>query len=612
MPARLATLTMAPPGARCSAAARVRTIGAVRLVVMTFPRSRAECLRIGPRWFSPALLTRMSNRPKRATTRAGSAMTASRSVTSRANAAARSLPSRATCSSSRVWRRATRATRAPARINFSVTERPIPDDAPVTRATRSARSARCGERIAIMTSLALDDCFVTGFYQDSSPNAASCALHSRRARPLAWPGVTSLMTSPFVHRPFRCAAVLAAALAGCGANPTARPNGQAGGGASSGAGGLVVGGNGGGGVNACKTTSAGQMMVKQPVDIILVLDNSGSMADELAAVETNINQNFATILNGADLDYRVILISRHRKDVRAMSGESSTSICVESPLSGLAQCPSPANPTSAPKPIFGPRFFHYNVKIESHDSFETGILAGYHSPDVRTNLTLIGWKEWLRPKTKKVFLELSDDDEGAGDDALVLTVDNFISQLTAMAPEFGTDAQHPNFVFHSIVGLAEKADSTAAYLPDEAVQTAKCTGNGDTVSNAAPTYQELSRRTGGLRFPICQFSGYDVVFRTIANDVITQSKLGCDFAIPPAPAGSTLDLDKVAVKYTKSNGTDTISFGQSRTQADCQSNAFYIQNDRIYLCNDTCNTVQADLGASIEVLFTCTSTIIVR
>jgi len=66
-------------------------------------------------------------------------------------------------------------------------------------------------------------------------------------------------------------------------------------------------GTAGGGAN-CATTSAGAMLVKQPVDIILVLDNSGSMADELAAA----------------VDYRVILISRHRKDVRAMSGESST------------------------------------------------------------------------------------------------------------------------------------------------------------------------------------------------------------------------------------------------------------------------------------------------
>ena len=370
-------------------------------------------------------------------------------------------------------------------------------------------------------------------------------------------------------------------------------------------------GTAGGGAN-CATTSAGAMLVKQPVDIILVLDNSGSMADELAAAEQNINVNFAQILAAAAVDYRVILISRHRKDVRAMSGESSTSVCVEAPLSGLAKCPSAANPASVAAPVFSDRFFQYNVKIESHDSFETGILAGYHSPDARTHLTTVGWKEWLRPNAKKVFLEMSDDDEGVGDDTQILTVDQLITQLITMAPEFGRDAQHLNFVFHSIVGLAEKAPATSAYLPTEPVQREICTGNADDVTNPAPTYQELSRRTGGLRFPIRQFAGYDTVFHAIAEDVIMKSQLACDFAIPPPPEGETLDLGKVAVKYTKGDGSGAVEFGQALTQGDCQSNAFYIKDNRIFLCTDTCSTVEADSMASVDVLFTCASTIIVK
>ena len=112
-----------------------------------------------------------------------------------------------------------------------------------------------------------------------------------------------------------------------------------------------------GGGRHCATTSAGAMLVKQPVDIILVLDNSGSMADELAAAEQNINVNFAQILTAAAVDYRVILISRHRKDVRAMSGESSTSICVEAPLSGLAKCPSADEPRVGCRPRSFPTVF---------------------------------------------------------------------------------------------------------------------------------------------------------------------------------------------------------------------------------------------------------------
>jgi hypothetical protein len=418
----------------------------------------------------------------------------------------------------------------------------------------------------------------------------------------------------------------AALTAGCGsAGSTSRSTTGQGGGAGAamtagvGGSGTITGptsGAGAGTSGACVVKNAEAMIVKQPVDIILVLDNSGSMADELAAVETNINVNFANILNAVGIDYRVILVSRHRKDVRAASGESSTSVCVEAPLSGLTTgCPSPANPITVPAPVFSTHFFQYNVKIESHDSLEIGILGGYNAPDTRTGLAPTGWQAWARPQAKKVFLEMSDDDEGVSGDTDILTPDQFIAQLTALVPANFGDAAHPAFVFHSIVGLAEKANPTDAYLPTEPIQMAKCTGNGDNVTNAGVTYQQLSVRTGGLRFPICQFSGYDAVFNTIANDVITKSQLGCDFEIPDPPIATTLDLDKVAVKYTKGDGSGSVTFGQSTSLATCQSNAFYIAKDatgkdRIYLCTDTCRTVQADDMGSVEVLFTCNSTII--
>jgi hypothetical protein len=348
--------------------------------------------------------------------------------------------------------------------------------------------------------------------------------------------------------------------------------------------------------DTCATTSATPTLIRQPVDIILVLDNSGSMADELDAVEKNINLNFANILQQSGVDYRVILISRHRKDVRAASGESSTSVCVSSPLSGLAVCPGP-------KPVLSDRFFQYSIKIESTDSFDQ-ILATYNARDQKFDLTQLGWSEWLRPGAKKVFLEMTDDNAA-------LPVDTFLQKLTALSPsQFGTDAAHPAFVFHSIIGIQQKAPPTAPYAPDEPIQMATCSGGGDTVANAGLAYQDLSKRTGGLRFPICEFASYDSVFTAIANDVVVKAQLACDFDIPPASAGQALDLGKVAVAFTKGGASAPTQFGQAKTSADCEPNAFYIENNHIYLCPDTCSVVQADGAAKLDVLFTCQSTII--
>ncbi len=354
----------------------------------------------------------------------------------------------------------------------------------------------------------------------------------------------------------------------------------------------------------CAVATADAKLIKEPVDIILVLDNSGSMAQELQAVEDNINLNFASILAASDVDYRVILLSRHRKDVRAPSGESSTSICVSSPLSGLLTCPGPA-------PVLSERFKHYNEKIESHDSLENIILF-YNRADTRTALTKVGYSEWLRVGAKKVFLELSDDDEGGADDAQIYTADTFFKALVKLDPaQFGANEAKPNIVWHSIIGLKEKPAASDAYQADEPIQLAMCSGNADKISSPGLVYQELSRRTGGLRFPLCQFGAYDVVFHRIAEDVVTKAQVACDFALPEAPPMQTLALDNIAVSYGVAQGPAT-QLKQAKTSADCQADAFYIQDSRVYLCDQACEAVKATVGANVQVLFTCESQIIVK
>jgi hypothetical protein len=164
-------------------------------------------------------------------------------------------------------------------------------------------------------------------------------------------------------------------------------------------------------------------------------------------------------------------------------------------------------------------------------------------------------------------------------------------------------------VFHSIVGVGEKDVATDPYLPSEPVTDERC----PSVTSAGRTYQELSILTGGLRFPLCNFDAYDVVFRRISEDVVTRTQIACDFAIPMPPPGKDLELEKVAVNYVSGNGSGEQEFLQAQTPADCGPDAFYIEDElRIVLCPEACAIVQADDAAHVDVLFTCESTIIVR
>lgn len=352
---------------------------------------------------------------------------------------------------------------------------------------------------------------------------------------------------------------------------------------------------GSGGNAACATKKAEAAIVRQPVDIIVVIDNSGSMQDEIDAVERSINVNFANVLTTSGVDYRVILISRHEKAKR------QTSICVVAPLSSNTICP----PTPD-QPAFSERFYQYSLKVDSLNSLVL-ITDTYNAtvPD-EFHLAPTGWSAWLRPAAQKVFLEITDDN------STLMTSADFETKLFALSPENFGSVSNRKYVFHSIIGIGEKGVVTDAWLPSEGIQSSECTGNGDTVENPGLVYQELSRMTGGLRFPICQFNAFNTVFETIATTVVSHTKITCEFAIPPAPGADAIDLSKVAVSYDAGDGSGVKTFGQAMAAQDCVPDAFYIDAARqqIVLCPDACAGVQTGAKPSVDVLFTCAPTYI--
>ena len=359
--------------------------------------------------------------------------------------------------------------------------------------------------------------------------------------------------------------------------------------------------------SACATQSATATLVKRPVDIIVLIDNSGSMTEEIVGVQKNINQNFATILDGSGLDYRVILVSRHGK---ATVGQS---ICVEAPLSGIPVDGCKATPTPPAvfpaKPVNNPpKFFHYSTEVASTDSW-CKILSTFSTPD-EFMLAPNGWSQWLRPEAFKAFIEITDDHASCGAYLDKNTVAGGVAAaalydkaLLALSPAQFADpvTNERNYRFYSIVAMAYNTPPTAPYLPTDPILTTKC----PTAANAGTGHQALSVLTGGLRFPLCDTTSYDVVFQAIAQGVISGAKVSCDFPVPEAPMGKTIDLDSVVVQYTPTGMGNATDFGQVMDAASCKPNAFYLTKDTIHLCPDTCTLVQTDPKAAISVLFAC-------
>lgn len=76
-------------------------------------------------------------------------------------------------------------------------------------------------------------------------------------------------------------------------------------------------------------------------------------------------------------------------------------------------------------------------------------------------------------------------------------------------------------------------------------------------------YQNLSIRSGGHRFPVCNdgtTSLYSALFNNIADTVVEGSEVPCFYDVPPPPPGKAYHFDGIILRYTPGDGGTTQEF----------------------------------------------------
>jgi hypothetical protein len=346
-------------------------------------------------------------------------------------------------------------------------------------------------------------------------------------------------------------------------------------------GGISLDGGSDSSADACAATSVGATVVKKPVDLILIVDTSPTMQPASTAVENNVNQNLAQVLTTSNVDYRIIVLAGYG---------SGPELCVGPPLGGASCASPPATPANTST------FFHYGSSTGSGALLQN-IIAWYNAPDPY-GLAPTGWSAWLRADSLKVFVAISDTSSGSN-----MSDGQFDAQLLALSPAmFGTAAAR-EYVFHSIIGLNENNPPTSPWLPTDPIVTGTCTGYSGSLGSGDQV-QGVSILSGGLRFPICQFGSFDVVFQAIASNVVSAVPIACDLPFPTPPTGKTIDPNTVELDFTPGGGGPVEKLIQVKSAAECTPSAFWIEGETIHLCPDACAKVNAD-GGSISVRFGC-------
>jgi hypothetical protein len=216
--------------------------------------------------------------------------------------------------------------------------------------------------------------------------------------------------------------------------------------------------------NACGESSAEATLSVSPVDIIIVIDNSGSMGNEIDGVELNIN----TQLRLDHREERPRLPRHHGRPPRPRHQHLR-----RGPPSRASRKGGCVNPPT--QPVFNPgKFYHYSVGIGSHNAW-CQLLATFNgnTPD-QFNLAPGGWQQWLREDAVKTFIAISDDGSSCGPyndgnnvNSGVNAANAFDAALLALSPlHFGT-AEERNYFFYSIIGMAFNNPKTQPYTPQD-------------------------------------------------------------------------------------------------------------------------------------------------
>lgn len=348
---------------------------------------------------------------------------------------------------------------------------------------------------------------------------------------------------------------------------------------SSSQGGSGQGGFGGnpstGGVEPCAGIEAEAQAQLQPADIILAVDTSGSMDQEIAQVQQNLN-NFASIITSSGIDAHVVLIA-------------DSTMCIPAPL-GSGQC------NGADEKL--PSYRHVVQTVASTDALQV-ILSTYPQ-----------WKDSLRPNAVRTIAVVSDDNSA-------ISAAEFQSQLLALDPSFA------GYKFDAIVSLIDP-DSVQFTCLNCAFQgmlscnncAEKCCdkmlGCTPLPADKGQVYLDLVQQTGGIVGDLC-IQDFGPVFQDMATGVVQSAQLSCDYDIPPPPQGQMLDPGKVNVNYTPSGQAEMpILFVMS--PADCgMQGGWYYDNPaaptKIVMCPTTCDVLKADMSGKIEVLFGCETVI---
>ena len=304
----------------------------------------------------------------------------------------------------------------------------------------------------------------------------------------------------------------------------------------------------------------------QPADIIIGIDTSGSMDEEAAFVQENMNA-FSQQIVASGVDVHVILVAAPQPTaggggLLGGGGRNEFGVCIGPPL-GSGMCPADSKP---------PAYTHIEQKVDSNDVL--GVLINAYP----------SYKAQLRPDAVKHFVSVTDDD---ATDPPISTPQGFIDAVKMLEPTMPTF--WANWHYSSIY----------------------CFSDCEQAAEIGAVHRDLVMQTTGVGGDLC-LQDFKPVFDKLAQQVVEGVMLACDWDIPDAPVTSTFDKMKTNVRLTVDGAPAML--GKTTVTECADREGWHYDNEnaptRVHACPATCTKIQAAKMASIDILFGCATSVL--
>lgn len=300
------------------------------------------------------------------------------------------------------------------------------------------------------------------------------------------------------------------------------------------------------------------------VDIVWVIDASGSMLDEQKRVTDNLTQ-FANDITAAAIDVRILMLTKSPAD--------------------WVVCVYPDDPMQNTPLASDPRYKFVKTSVSSHNALQIAT-DRYDS-----------YKDFLRPGSAVNFVFLTDDESNyKGLPGPSERAKQFQTDMTALLGR--------PFVAHTISSPGPTACTANPCNPDFTQPICGFAMLGCGAAAPGATYYSVAQATGGLTASICE-TDWTKIFVPLKEAVISSAPLPCDYDIPDAPPGQNFDQNLVNVGYTPTSGPSELVPNVLDSDACGDKVAWHYNENvsKVILCPSACNHVS--VGGTLDIAFGC-------